>query len=255
MHLKLPGSLAKWSVQVFANAFKIRLDEAEKPLIEYPSIGDFFVRKLKPGLRPIAEGPLVHPADSRISQIGEIVEGRCVQAKGKTYSVSDLCGDPKVADKFASGLMVTYYLCPTDYHRVHSPIEGVIKKVTHIPGALWPVNDWSRTHIENLFGKNERVVLEIESRLGPCLLVFVGATNVGQIRLAFDSQVVTNVGCLKNPIKKDYSPGISIQKGDELGLFSMGSTVVMLYPKAVRLQKDDWETFLINPVKMGEALL
>lgn len=255
MHLRLPAPLAKWSIRLFANAFQINLQEAEKPLEEYFSIGDFFVRKLKPGLRPISESPLVHPADSVISQIGEIVEGRCIQAKGKSYSVSDLCGDPLVGEKFAKGLVVTYYLCPTDYHRVHSPVEGVIHRATHIPGALWPVNDWSRTHIENLFGKNERVVLEMESRLGPCLLVFVGATNVGQMRMAFDSEIVTNIKCLKAPVKKEYAPGISIKKGTELGQFNMGSTVVMIYPKTVRLQRDDWETFLTKPAKMGESLL
>ncbi len=259
MHLSLPGPLGTWSIRQFAKSYNINVSEAEKPLDQYSSIGDFFVRKLRPGLRPLAEGPIVHPADSQISQVGEIIEGQCIQAKGKTYSVADLCGDPALAEKFKAGLFCTYYLCPTDYHRVHSPVDGSITSCRYIPGALWPVNTWSTANIENLFGVNERVVLEIESRLGPALLVFVGATNVGQMQMEFDSAIVTNtvstlIGARK-PVEKKYSPAIEVQRGQELGRFHMGSTVVMIYPKSIRMQRGDWETFLNQPVKMGEGLL
>jgi len=247
--------LATWSILRFGKAYNINFQEAEKSVDQYASIGDFFVRKLKPGARPVAENPLVHPADSRISQIGEIAQGRCIQAKGKSYSVLELLGgNEALAKQFDAGLFATYYLCPTDYHRVHSPVEGEILRATHIPGALWPVNDWSTANIENLFGKNERVVVEIKSRLGPCALVFVGATNVGQMRMTFDSEIVTNV-CGPQGLSKTYSPPIAIQKGQDLGAFHMGSTVVMVYPKTIRLQRGDWEVFENKAVKMGEAFL
>jgi phosphatidylserine decarboxylase len=212
MHLSLPGFLRPLSIKLFGEYYQIRFEEAEKPYHQYDSIGDFFVRKLKPGIRPLSESPILHPADSRISQAGEISEGRCLQAKDKSYSLAEFCGDQALAEKFKSGLFVTYYLCPTDYHRVHSPLDGQIKRVIHIPGQLWPVNSWSTENISNLFAVNERVVLEIESRLGPCLLVFVGATNVGQIHLSFDPEIVTNIsGSPVGKVAKVYNQPIEIQ--------------------------------------------
>lgn len=255
MSLPLPRPLATWSIQTFGKAYNINFDEAEKTADQYISIGDFFVRKLKTGVRPLAESPILHPADSKISQIGEITDGKCIQAKGKFYSVQDLVGgDEALAQQYDQGLFATYYLCPTDYHRVHSPVDGEIVKAIHIAGALWPVNDWSTTNIENLFGVNERVVVEIKGRLGSCLLVFVGATNVGQMRMTFDESLVTNVPSAR-PGVRSYNPPIPVSKGQDLGAFHMGSTVVMIYPKTIRLQKAEWDEFLGKQVKMGGAFL
>lgn len=255
MHLSLPGFLRPLSILLFGRHYKINFAEAEKPYDQYQSIGDFFVRRLKPGVRPLAESPLVHPADSRISGIGMISDGRCLQAKDKSYSLAEFCGDIEIAEKFQEGLFVTYYLCPTDYHRVHSPVDGVIEKVIHIPGNLWPVNSWSTHNISELFAINERVVLQIDSRLGKCLLVFVGATNVGQIRLQFDPDIASNVCGSGAGKTKVYPTPISIQRGQELGAFHMGSTVVMIYPKSIRLQKDDWQVLSGHQVKYGEMFL
>ena len=192
-----------------------------------------------------------------ISQIGPIEKGRCIQAKGKTYSVADLCGDEKLAEKFKDGLYVVYYLCPTDYHRVHAPLDGDISRMIHNPGALWPVNSWSTANIENLFGINERVTLQIKARVGEALLVFVGATNVGQIELTKDPSVHTNLRpwMAESKLDKSYSPKIPILRGEELGVFHMGSTVVMIYPKSIRLQRDDWEKFKGKSVQVGQAFL
>ncbi len=255
MHLKLPRPVATWAIRTFGKIYNINFEEAEKEIHQYDSIGDFFVRRLKPGVRPLSDSPLLHPADSVIAQIGEIQEGRCIQAKGKTYSVAELCGDLELGAKYKEGLFVTYYLCPTDYHRVHSPVDGKIKTARHIPGHLWPVNEWSASNIENLFAVNERVVLEMESRLGSCLLVFVGATNVGQIRLAFDPEIITNIE--RNPVPRirAYEPPVEVEKGAELGAFYMGSTVVMIYPKDIRLQRGDWEIYQNQKVQMGAGFL
>lgn len=255
MHVRLPKPIASWTIKTFGKYYEINFDEAEKPLDQYDSIGDFFVRRLKPGVRPLSESPILHPADSVIAQIGEIQSGRCIQAKGRTYSVAELCSEPDVAKYYEDGLFVTYYLCPTDYHRVHSPVDGKILRAHHIPGHLWPVNQWSTENIENLFAVNERVVVEIESRLGRCLLVFVGATNVGQIRLSFDSEIVTNIHLKQKNLNRKYDPPIEVTKGQELGAFYMGSTVVMIYPKSIRQQRNDWESFQNKDVLYGGAFL
>ncbi len=254
MHVKLPKPIAQWTIRAFGNYYQINFEEAEKSIDQYDSIGDFFVRRLKPGLRPIGEGPLVHPADSVIAQIGEIEEGKCIQAKGKTYTVTELVGDAALGEKYKNGLFVTYYLCPTDYHRVHCPLDGEVKKVRHIPGHLWPVNKWSTDNISNLFAVNERVVFELDSRVGACVMVMVGATNVGQIRLDFDPEIITNSG-QDTVVEKAYNPPVKMDRGNEIGAFYMGSTVVMIYSKSIRLQRGDWETFIGRQVKMGESFL
>lgn len=234
MHWQGPKWWAKLSVKTFAKMYNIDLNEAEKPYSDYPSIGEFFIRKLKAGIRPIGQGWAVHPADSKITQAEPIHKGALIQAKGITYDLLNFTQDQDSLKKWDEGMFLTYYLCPTDYHRVHSPVDGVISDVRYMPGELWPVNEWSTTNIKNLFTVNERVLVEIQTELGPVGVVFVGATNVGHIVLSFDSQVRGNQ---KGPHifqHKKYHPEIPVKKGDELGMFRMGSTIVMLYPKAFR---------------------
>lgn len=234
MHWQGPAFWARFSIKTFANMYNIDLNEAEKPYTEYKSIGDFFVRRLKPGIRPIGESWAVHPADSKITQAAPIDDGTLIQAKGIKYKLRDFTQDPDCAKKWAGGYFMTYYLCPTDYHRVHSPVDGEITDVRYMPGQLWPVNEWSTKNIKNLFSINERVLVEIQTDLGPVAAVFVGATNVGHIALSFDSTVKGNQ---KGPHifrHKKYTPPIPVHKGVELGMFHMGSTVVMIYPPHFR---------------------
>lgn len=237
VHLQLPGPLAAWSIRTFGNFYKINFNEAEKPLEAYKSIGDFFVRRLKEGLRPLGASPVVHPADSRISQAAPIAEGKLVQAKGKLYSLQGLLcaeSEAEVLAKYQGGFFATYYLCPTDYHRVHSPVTGAITAVTHVPGALWPVNEWSVGRIEELFCVNERVIIEIQTENGPVAVVMVGATNVGKMSLSFENKILSNQPAKKTPQRILYSPAKPVKKGDELGAFHMGSTVVMVYSAGVQ---------------------
>lgn len=255
MHIELPGFLRIWSLRFFAQMYKLNMSEAEKDLNQYRSIGDLFTRKLKAGMRPLSESPILHPADSVISQAGPIHAGQCLQAKDRQFSLMQFIQDENWVKTYSDGVFVTYYLCPTDYHRVHSPVDGQILSWKHIPGNLWPVNSWSTENIENLFAVNERVILEIESRLGPCLLVFVGATNVGQISLSFDSHFRTNSSEQKKSLQKKLNPVVNINRGQELGVFHMGSTVVMIYPNTIRMQKEDWSSFHGKAVKYGQALL
>jgi phosphatidylserine decarboxylase len=249
-------SFGTWVIKIFADIYRINISEAEKPLEQYKSIGDFFTRRLKPLSRLLGDSAALHPADSRISQIGIIEKGQLIQAKGKFYSVINLLTDNEALVKFDQGLFATYYLCPTDYHRVHSPVNGQITSVKYIPGQLWPVNDWSTHRIEELFCRNERVVVEISTIWGLVALVFVGATNVGKISLSFEQKIVSNQGSSEIEHVK-YNQPLAISKGQELGIFHMGSTVIMCYPeKFCKLKAlDFWQQYLSQKVKMGENFL
>lgn len=227
VHIELPRFLSKIIIVLFAKSYNINLQEAEKPAEDYPSLGEFFVRRLKAGVRPLGSAWALHPADSLVTQAAPIAAGQLVQAKNKNYSLESFTKDSKALEKYGQGFFVTYYLCPTDYHRVHSPVTGRIVRAVHIPGALWPVNSWSTDNIHELFSVNERMLVEIETDRGLVGLMFVGATNVGQIILAFDSDMVGNQLLSSAPREKTYN--VEIKKGDEIGMFRMGSTVVMLY--------------------------
>lgn len=254
VHWEGPSWWARISIRTFAWLYNINLAEAEKDYFEYKSIGDFFVRRLRAGVRPLAEALVVHPADSRITQAAPIDNGTLIQAKGLSYRLDQFTRDPQCKEKWSGGFFLTYYLCPTDYHRVHSPVDGVIKSVRHMPGELWPVNDWSTSNIPNLFAVNERILVEIESDLGTVGVVFVGATNVGHIVLSFDEKIRGNVDAPQVMQHKNYSPAIPIRKGQELGMFRMGSTVVMLYPPNFR-QMFEGHLDLGPAVRVNSALI
>ena len=242
--------LGAWPVKAFAAYYKIRLDEAEFPIQQYKTINALFTRRLKSGIRPI-ESDVVHPVDSTISQHGPIYNNTIIQAKGRAYRTSDLLQSEEMAAAFEGGYYITYYLCPTDYHRIHSPVAGQIIESQHIPGKLWPVNSWSVNSIKDLFAINERVNAYIQTGKGMVVSVMVGATNVGKITLAYDKTIVSNQ--LKNFLTiKKYQPGIPIEAGGELGTFNMGSTVVQLYSKdflqgRAPLVKE-------GPVKLGQRM-
>lgn len=231
VHLPLPRPLTRALIAKFSQVYKINLSEAEKDISEYASLGDFFVRHLKKNSRPIGEGWCVHPADSVLTAQSRVEKNMFLSVKGQRVSLSEFLVNPKAQEIYTQGQSYTYYLCPADYHRVHSPVTGTIKKITHVPGHLWPVNDWAVKNIKNLFLVNERVIVEIETNRGLTSVVFVGATNVGSIELSFDNSIKTNKLFRSERLTKDYN--IQIQKGDELGLFRMGSTVVVIYPQVI----------------------
>lgn len=215
----------------FAARYKISLSEAERPLSDYKSIQDFFTRRLKPGVRPIGNAPVVHPADGELTVAERVTGNLSVQVKGIQYKVSALLGESTLPSELDEGVALTYYLCPTDYHRVHSPVDGVITEVHYVPGALWPVNSWSVKTVRGLFVRNERVIVWIRTAYGPVALVMVGATNVGKMSLSFDPEIITNQ--CQSAKKKIYDPEIRLSRGEEVGIFNMGSTVIMVYPKTL----------------------
>jgi phosphatidylserine decarboxylase len=225
VHARLPRPLARMLVHRFARAYKIDTAAAGKPLHHYPSIGHFFIRDLREGLRPI-ESDFVSPVDGVLRNYGEIENGRIEQVKGKTYTVEGFLGDTEYARRYLGGSFFNLYLSPQDYHHVHSPIGGRIVRSVHIPGKLWPVNDWSLQNIDELFSVNERVVTYVESSLGLVAVVMIGATNVGKISVTYDS-FISNAG-QKETAARDYQPPVPIAAGDRLGTFHMGSSVVVL---------------------------
>ncbi|MES2962305.1 MAG: archaetidylserine decarboxylase [Bdellovibrionota bacterium] len=231
VHIPLPQPVGRRSVEWFAKMYDIDLSEAELPVDQYRSIGDLFMRKLKAGVRPVGEG-VVHPADAVITEGGPIENQTLIQAKGKTYTVSELLKTDEWTTTFDGGQFMTYYLCPTDYHRVHSPVDGRVVWSSHIPGELWPVNAWSVNAIHNLFAVNERVALVIDTPKGKIALIMVAATNVGNMTMTFDPSIATTKRPANRKVaEKTYDPALEIARADEVGIFRMGSTVVMLYEK------------------------
>ena len=250
MHIKLPSFLAKTSIEFFAWFYKINTSEAEMPLQNYSSIGQFFSRKLKRGARPISAAWAIHPCDSEILQHGPIDQKTLIQAKGHIFNLVKLTEDPLADEKYNDGYFLTYYLCPTDYHRVHSPVSGFIKSVMYRNGDLWPVNKNSVKLINNLYIQNERLMGEIATEYGPVGVIMVGATNVGSMTLSFDKKVRTNRFVASK--RRTYSPPIEIKKGDEFGTFHMGSTVIVLYSKEFR-EKFEKQFLISKTVRIGES--
>ncbi len=235
VHTRLPKPLSRRLVRWFAKTYQIDLDAAARPADEYPSIGHFFIRDLREGLRPI-ESDFVSPADATLRAFGLVENGRLEQVKGKSYTVARFLGDDADAQRYAGGAFFNLYLSPQDYHHVHSPVSGTIVRSAHIPGKLWPVNDWSMANIDELFSVNERVVTYIDGALGRVAVVMIGATNVGKMTVTYDS-FISNAGAFKTAVR-DYATPIPIAAGDRLGTFHMGSSVVVLLePGRVDLTK------------------
>ncbi len=225
VHTRLPPPIARRLVRWFANAYEIDVDAADLELHDYPSIGHFFTRDLREGLRPI-ESNFVSPVDGTLRNFGVNGDGRLEQIKGKTYTVESFLGDADFARHYDNGVFFNLYLSPQDYHHVHSPVGGRIGRSVHIPGKLWPVNDWSIANVDELFSVNERVITYIDCALGRVAVVMIGATNVGKISVVYDS-FISNTKTDKK-VAREYAPPIVITAGSRLGTFHMGSSVVVL---------------------------
>jgi len=226
--LPAPPALHQAAAQIFARAYRVDLDEAEQPISGFRTFGDFFTRKLRPGSRPVAPGDavVVSPVDGVVSECGLSTEGRLLQAKGMDYTLAALLADPERAEAFAGGAWATIYLAPRDYHRIHAPLGGTITGYAYVPGQFWPVNPSSVRTVPNLFAANERLVTFLSTPLGQVAVVKVGATCVGRIRATYDD-VVTHRG--DRASEKRYAAPMPVEKGGELGVFEMGSTVILCF--------------------------
>jgi phosphatidylserine decarboxylase len=258
---RLAGALTRWrapapvrlaAMKGFAARYGIDLSECPD-LDVYRTFGEFFARPLRPGLRPVASGDavVVSPVDGAVSETGVTTAGRLVQAKGIDYSAAALLGDEALARRLEGGAYATVYLSPRDYHRIHFPASGKITGYRYVPGKLWPVNAASVRNVPGLFSVNERLVTVMETPVGACAVVAVGATVVGRVRAFYDPTVpFTNQGA---PFQvRDYESPLPVEKGQELGAFEMGSTVILLFePGKVRL---DVRLVPGARVRVGEAI-
>lgn len=201
----------------------------------YPSFNKFFIRAIHPEKRPICEGrdAVASPADGVISQMGSLRDGQLLQAKGIEYSLSALLGgDDAQAQMLTGGEFMTVYLSPKDYHRVHIPLAGQLEKIVYVPGRLFSVNAFSSENIPNLFARNERVVCWFKTEWGPMVVVLVGAMLVASIHTVWTGRVAPSK--VNGVETKEYTEEkIKLNKGEELGHFELGSTVIIVFPRGV----------------------
>jgi len=227
--VKFPKPINQFLVKNFAKYYNINLSELEQPISYYKSLNHFFTRKLRKSARVIdnKKNVVVSPSDGQVSQFGDIKNGKLLQVKGKEFTVESLLKDEEKAKLFKNGSYMTIYLSPQDYHRVHTPFAGKMKSYRYIKGKLFPVNKISTDNINELFSTNERVVFYFNDRdLGNYAVIMVGATNVGSISLAFDDFKTNKL--VQKP-KNVEVLDLEFKKADELGIFNLGSTVVMLF--------------------------
>jgi phosphatidylserine decarboxylase len=250
------GWLTSTIIRRFVKRYNVNMAEAANPDISsYTSFNDFFTRALKPGARPLASAALICPVDGAISQFGAIAGEQIFQAKGHSYSTTALVGgDAELAAQFKDGSFATLYLSPRDYHRIHMPCAGRLLRMIHVPGELFSVNPTTARGVPGLFARNERVVCVFEGKDGPWVLVLVGATIVGSMATVWHGVVnPPRPGYLRN---WDYSDQRRLlKKGEEMGRFLLGSTVVMLFPKSASgplAFNPSWQPG--GAIKLGEAM-
>lgn len=230
--------LTKMIIGLFVRYYRVDMQEAQQPeLSAYPTFNAFFVRPLRDDARPIDIDPnsLVMPADGAISQLGPIIDDQVFQAKGHHYSLEALlAGNERAIEEFRDGVFVTTYLAPRDYHRVHMPCNGVLREMIYVPGSLYSVNPLTASAIPNLFARNERVICLFTTEFGPMAQILVGATIVGSIETSWAGTVTPpREGIIKRwryPAAEDKA-AVVLLKGQEMGRFKLGSTVVNLFAK------------------------
>ena len=246
----LPAWLLTPMIEGFIRVFKIDMSEAAEPISAFPTFNAFFTRRLKPEARSIPpDSSIISPVDGTVGQFGTLNEGRLVQAKGLEYTLSDLLDDPTKAQEYREGHYITLYLAPYDYHRIHSPVSGKIHHCTHIPGQLWTVSPLGVNHVRHLFPRNERILSYIETPQGECVVIKVGATVVGKIKLAYHSLETNRLGAKRTEVT--LRQAYTIKKGEELGVFQLGSTVICCFPPGYLHWND---LALGQPVKLGDPI-
>ena len=246
-------------IRRFVAKYQVNMGEAlDSDIASYKSFNDFFTRALKPGARPLAESDLICPVDGAISQFGAIEKDQIFQAKGHHYSTTAVVGgDTALAAQFESGSFATLYLSPKDYHRIHMPCDGRLTRMIYVPGDLFSVNPVTARGVPGLFARNERTVCVFESLRGPFALSLVGATIVGSMATVWHGVVnpprLAAVREWRYPHASNASTAaIELKKGDEMGRFLLGSTVVMLFPKAALGFNPAWEPGRV--IRLGEAM-
>jgi phosphatidylserine decarboxylase len=250
------GKTTTTVIRWFVKKYQVNMAEALNPDISsFATFNDFFTRALKPGARPLATAALICPVDGAISQFGDIKQDQIFQAKGHSYSTTALVGgDSALAAQFQNGSFATLYLSPKDYHRIHMPCDGTLKRMIYVPGDLFSVNPTTARGVPGLFARNERVVCVLDNDTGPFVLVLVGATIVGSMATVWHGQINPPRSAEVREWRYDDEL-ISLKQGDEMGRFMLGSTVVMLFPE------NRSKTMAFNPtwaaggaIQLGQAM-
>lgn len=247
------GKLTTRLIQWFVGKYQVNMNEAANPDIgSYSSFNEFFTRPLRADARLLASSDLLSPVDGAISQFGPINQGQIFQAKGHSYSATALVGgDASLAALFNDGNFATLYLSPRDYHRIHMPCDGRLTRMIYVPGALFSVNPTTARGVPGLFARNERVVCVFESAFGPFVLTLVGATIVGSMATTWHG-VVNPPRSAQVREWRYEDQQIVLKKGEEMGRFLLGSTVVMLFPQNKLAFNPDWTA--AKSICMGEAM-
>jgi phosphatidylserine decarboxylase len=247
------GGLTHAAIRRFVARYGVDMAEAADPRIEsYPSFNEFFTRALEPGARPLADADWICPVDGAISQFGRIERDRVFQAKGHDYTTTALLGgDAALAARFDDGAFATLYLSPRDYHRIHMPCEGRLRRMVHVPGSLYSVNPATARGIPGLFARNERVVCLFDTVHGPFVLVLVGATIVGSMATVWHGVVNPPRPGTVRAWDYDTPPCVLVQ-GAEMGRFLLGSTVVMLWPALPMRFEPSWSPG--RAIRLGEPM-
>lgn len=248
--LELPPPVSRAVVGVYSKAYRVDLDEAEAVGSAYPSFDAFFTRRLKADARRIdaAPGALIAPSDGRLDSFGPVENDGVFTIKGRTYQARDLLGDDRDGDdqaaRYLGGQFAIIYLSPRDYHRVHAPCDGLLRAVRSYPGELFPVNGVSEAHIPNYLGRNRRVAIEIETEHhGLVTVVMVAAMIVGRIS-------VTGVPDRDVAFGRHELGGLPLARGDELGIFHLGSTAVVFFEPGACAPLSPQ----LGPVRLGAPL-
>ena len=247
-------AIKQWLIDTVTRKFKVDLDEAAEPDPRaYPTFNAFFTRALKPGARVPDADPraLLMPADGRISQCGDIVDGRIFQAKGQSFTVAELLGDEADTALFADGVFATVYLSPRDYHRVHMPWTGTLRETVHVPGRLFSVGTDAVANVPRLFARNERLVCHFDTDFGPMVSVMVGALLVSGVETVWSGEEIPPYGTAIT--RKDYrGKGITLERFAEMARFNYGSTVIVLLPPGVATLSPELRAE--SPVRLGQRL-
>ena len=250
---KQAGNLTTSVIRWFVKRYQVNMAEAANPdIASYATFNDFFTRPLKDGARPMAQADLVCPVDGAISQFGPIHKDQIFQAKGHSYSTTALVGgDAALAAEFDDGHFATLYLSPKDYHRIHMPCAGVLRRMIYVPGDLFSVNPTTARGVPGLFARNERVVCVFDSPQGPFVQVLVGATIVGSMATVWHGLV--NPPRPGHLWERTYADGgVSLAQGAEMGRFLLGSTVVLLFPRGPLAFNPQWAP--AGTIRMGEKM-
>lgn len=244
-------------INTIIRVYQVEMGDAREADPEnYPSFNAFFTRELRPEARPVDEDNLaiVSPVDGAVSQAGGIEDGRIFQAKGQDYSLDELLGgDSEWTENFRDGYFATLYLSPRDYHRIHMPTDGRLLQMTHVPGRLFSVSPSTTRGVPGLFSRNERIVNIFDTCAGPMAVVMVGAIFVASMDTVWAGTVAP---ASRRVSHWDYSgtppTPVRLQKGEELGRFNMGSTVILLFPRG----KAAWKASLVpgSAVRMGAQI-